>query len=568
MAKSQHLLATGLGLHKRPSPSPYRLKSRTESARLSPAALYKLLDESEKPGRVLAFVTEEAERQSFPLLREELGELVQVEAVRIPSGLQSEDIDQFLRTLVAAVTRDGEARLTLDLTQGPRHFALLLYAGALYLQSLRKVSILGAYYCFFEGPAGDEVERPFFDLKPLLAFPRWIHAMETLIQARDAIPMAELLDEGDGRHIAKQIRMVTEAFASGLPLELGRAASVTIEEKLKPLRVLLDRAHRLPMSAEIAQRLRDWLEQFTFSARPGGAFLKTQVWLDEAELERQARLIDALFDLGNYRSALGLLDEWIVSWAIRQSGLASDWLNYECARRPAAGKLDALMRTFQDPDLRSGLSEEQRRLAKFWADVKGLRNGLAHHGMGKQSCLSDDKEFGASLDRVRDYWRNTMKSQPSIPLESGLREPVRLLISPIGERPGVLFSAVQVVGLDSRDAVLVICSDRTEGAIGEALQRAGYSGLPLTLKLQDPFAGVEEFESLLRQVRPHLARAAQVLVNVTGGTTLMGLLAEKLAQVAVQLGARVRRFGLVDRRTPAEQASEPYVPAEPFWLDG
>ena len=51
----------------------------------------------------------------------------------------------------------------------------------------------------------------------------------------------------------------------------------------------------------------------------------------------------------------------------------------------------------------------------------------------------------------------------------------------------------------------------------------------------------------------HLVAANEVFVNLTGGTTLMGLLAQRIGEEARRLGRSVRRFGLVDRRSPAEQ---------------
>ena len=54
---------------------------------------------------------------------------------------------------------------------------------------------------------------------------------------------------------------------------------------------------------------------------------------------------------------------------------------------------------------------------------------------------------------------------------------------------------------------------------------------------------------------------------MTGGTTLMGLVIQRLAEEAQRLYRPVRRFALIDRRTPAEQDSEPFVQGEHHWLD-
>ena len=56
-------------------------------------------------------------------------------------------------------------------------------------------------------------------------------------------------------------------------------------------------------------------------------------------------------------------------------------------------------------------------------------------------------------------------------------------------------------------------------------------------------------------------------MNVTGGTTLMGLAAEELAATARSLACPVRRFGLIDRRPAGQQEVDPYRTGEPFWLD-
>jgi hypothetical protein len=56
-------------------------------------------------------------------------------------------------------------------------------------------------------------------------------------------------------------------------------------------------------------------------------------------------------------------------------------------------------------------------------------------------------------------------------------------------------------------------------------------------------------------------------VNITGGTTLMGLTAEKLASKARELPCEVRRLGLIDSRPPEQQRTDPYQEGEPLWLD-
>ena len=114
---------------------------------------------------------------------------------------------------------------------------------------------------------------------------------------------------------------------------------------------------------------------------------------------------------------------------------------------------------------------------------------------------------------------------------------------------------------------LVICSRETEGMIHTASQRAGYAGEVKPLILEDPYGGRAEIERLVEFARRSFVGAGEVFVNVTGGTTLMGLAAEALAGAARKLACPVRRFGLIDRRPPEQQDANPYQTGEPFWLD-
>ena len=147
-----------------------------------------------------------------------------------------------------------------------------------------------------------------------------------------------------------------------------------------------------------------------------------------------------------------------------------------------------------------------------------------------------------------------------------------MLVSPIGKRPGVLFSAVHACRTDGGGGepvlCLAVCSGESQGMVAEALQRACYAGAVEPLVFDDAVGGGRsEIEHLVQAARPHFVGAGDVVVNVTGGTTLMGLAAEALATAARDLACPVRRFGLIDRRPPSEQESEPYRAGEPFWLD-
>lgn len=65
-----HMLFTVLGRDARPTR--YSLGDQRVEARLAPLALFKLLDEPDLPCHVYALCTEEAEKETFPVLQEGL----------------------------------------------------------------------------------------------------------------------------------------------------------------------------------------------------------------------------------------------------------------------------------------------------------------------------------------------------------------------------------------------------------------------------------------------------------------------------------------------------------------
>ena len=297
---------------------------------------------------------------------------------------------------------------------------------------------------------------------------------------------------------------------------------------------------------------------------------KQHVGLSEKELKRQAVMIDALLDHGHTASALGLLNEWTVSWAILlQYGEESDdWLDYGKVRHKAAGVLNAIRAIIDDPSLKHCLTNDQQAFGRFWNDLTDLRNGYHHHGMRPKPLVGDAKT-DKQLCRVREYWSETLCSCPKFCLSLGEATDQVLLVSPIGMRPGVLFSAIHACRDAERepDTCVILCSNETERMIADALEHSNFTGAVVPLVFKDPFGGGrDEIDHLTKHVRERFIGAGKVLVNVTGGTTLMGLAAESLWNEARRLGCLGRRFGLIDRRSTEVQNADPYQLGEPFWL--
>lgn len=557
----KHALLTVLG--KTPRPARYTLEGREAEAQLAPVALFDLLPEAERPEQILAVCTPEAREASWPLLEQALNGRCELRLVEINGGENQEDVAVYLEKVTGAVSDDVD--LTVDVTHGFRHFSFLTYIATLYLSELRGIRVRGAYY----GLLNPESSGPFLDLRPLLELPHWIHALQVLRETGSALPMAEALRDRTRNSLARDLSRLSEAYLSGLPIELGRQAR-SVRGNLKPLRRTLGRDHALPLSRELVDRFDETVAPFALSDPFSGDGWKRKVALSENELKRQAQIVDDLLKRGNLAAALGLMNEWVISWVVLRSGLKDEWLKFDPVRRKAAGLLGAIMAVEKDPELSKSLTDEQRSLGEFWRSLSSLRNAYHHHGMRPQPLIGE-RDAERSLAAICDYWHGTLRRLPDFPLALGGSSSGRILISPIGNRPGVLYSAFHACREDDGELpslCLVICSRQTENGIAEAASRVGFTGTIERLRFEDPQGGLAELEPLTKMVRSWLIGAENVFVNVTGGTTLMGFAAEKMAEEARKLACpTVRRFGLIDRRSPAEQDADPYRVGEPFWLD-
>ena len=583
--RRSHVLLTVLGTN--PRAARYGLGEREVEAQLAPAALFELLPPEQRPDRLLALCTARAKKESWPLLEQVLRDRCGLEVIDVPDGKTQEDVGEYLLRVANAIPNDVE--LTVDVTHGYRHFSFLTYVAVLYLAALRGVRVRGAYYGLLRAsvpsppgglanesatrPVAPEPVSPFLDLRPLLELPRWLHALETLRKTGSTVPLADALQAGprsqSTRKVAGELARLSEAYLSGLPLELGREAARFRSQSLKPLRRLLRDDHRLPLAGELADRIRDMIEPVALPPTSGSVW-KRDVTLSTDELKRQALVIDDLLRHGNVATALGLMNEWTASWAVWRLDRHRDWLDYPNVRRGAANLLGAVAAVAGNPDLRDLLTDEQRELGNFWRDLCDLRNAYAHHGMRPQVVVGDPKVAG-QLKQVRGFWENTLRALPDYSLALGTSPGGRVLVSPVGQRPGVLFSAMRAC-LTNGDTelpvtCLAICSRETEGFIAEAARRAGHTGAIEPLRLDDPYGGTAEIRRLEKASQRYFVGAEEVLANVTGGTTLMGLAADALASTARRLARPVRRFGLIDRRPPDRQTDDPYQTGEPFWLD-
>jgi hypothetical protein len=550
------LLVTVLGI--KPREALYQLGERIEPAKLAPVALYRLLPERNRPQRILALCTAEA-RDAYEILKTELGGETEVVWGNIGEDLS--DHCELLSCLCEQVPAGGGPRaIIFDVTHGLRHFAFYTLLGIQYLCALRAIPLEGAYYAWLR----DDEPSPLIDLRPLLQLFEWVHAVRVFSEAGDARALAEHIG-ADGSEsatrIGRELKRISEARAAGLPLELG-LLSGNFRSRGREFRRILRSSGAL-LDNELWGQLDSILQRYALAGGPTEGF-KRRVAFGRDELVRQAKLIDDLLEHGLLPAALGLMDEWTVSWALLRDGRCDEWLEFPKMRRPAAAKLGLLASLATDSEYEAALLPEQRELGEFWKALSNLRNAYAHHGMKYISSFGSEADVARA--KVEGFWHR-LRVCPEISLN--IAASGRLLVSAQGTSRGVLFSGLEAcrrkVGLP--DKCLVLCSEQSAATVEEACRKAGFNGRLELIRLANPYGEASAIEQTTQQAKGHLITSEDVLVNLTGGTTLMGLAVMRIAEIARHFARPVRRFGLIDPRPPAEQQADPYRASEAFWLD-
>ena len=592
-SNKEHILLTSLGTRVFEG-TIYKWNGEVATADLAPLALIELFKKLDLsiPNRFVAVVTKDAKDTTWPVFRDWVSNNYEVkpELISIDDGRDSDEIRKILESVANPEYIQEGAELTLDVTQGFRHFPFIFYALVLYLKSLRGVNIRGVYYGMAEGiPPTDP--KPIIDLQPLVELPEWFYAVRMFRDQGTTQPMADLLQplaetltrkKGDlyrnkkpkaAKQLeekAKQVQNSVDslksyafAYESALPLELEKASRELIDS-IQEL-PSIDSPTLPPLVDELTKGIVNAAKESAFEKSVRKGDWKQNTPLDKNELERQACMIDLYLERGQISLAVGLMREWVVSWAIwksEKSEECEDWLSNKVRSRYES-ILGAIGASARSENLRFTMTPEQKEFRDFWNQLtNNLRNALHHHAMRPEALEQVPR---SPMKNVQNFWNqlkiNGLKTEDSITLP-----PLggRLLISPQGLRPGVLFSALKVA---DPDTCLVICSDISADSTRDAAREAGFKGHIEQIKLEDPLGGFSEIDIVAESAHDYLSYADEVRANITGGTTLMGVIVQRLVEDAQELSRPVRRFALIDRRPQEEQDSDPFEVGEPHWLD-
>ena len=131
---------------------------------------------------------------------------------------------------------------------------------------------------------------------------------------------------------------------------------------------------------------------------------------------------------------------------------------------------------------------------------------------------------------------------------------MKILLSPLGLSPGLLYSAVMLI---KPQKIVILTSEAAQACLPEIMDRCGFDGEQETIIIDDPFLAFDQWERI-QPVVEMIAEADEVWVNITGGTTALQYLVQKAARSLTAHGRVVRTVALIDRRGVIEQKNQPY----------
>ncbi|RMH39391.1 MAG: hypothetical protein D6689_16740 [Deltaproteobacteria bacterium] len=560
------LLVTALGVrHEREVA--YASGDRVERSRFAGAAIARLRGDL-AGGKAVVLVTEKARQAHFEALAAELADaglsadpLIIPDDLDAPAGAPPVRLADVLRGLAEHVPAGG--RVVFDITHGLRNLPFICFALAAYLRALRGADIAGVHYGALELSADT---TPVLDFTGMVRALDWYAAIEVARRAGDFGALADELSRDVGAafragerpedlsRLINSLRDLSFALRSALPLEAGaHAAWLAKGDRLAGALGAADAQGLARLSLAPVAALVDDIalpEPFPKPPKRGADERKRSVALTRRELERQLAVVRWYVDRGDERAVLALLREWLASWYLLVTGDTAHWLDYGRARHAAEAALNGIA---QRAELKLA-TESERAVAAVWSRVAERRNRFAHAGMcpGVVQAGTDlDELHGEACALLDMAWPGAASGA------------ARVLITPLGLTPGVLYTAVR--RCEPTD-LWIVTSAEAAARVDEALARADYAGRHRVVLVDDPFAFApppwRADEALRADLDAALVAAESVTVNITGGTTALQFYVQRAADRARRLGCRVREIALVDRRPHEQQRADPYVLGE------
>jgi len=561
--KRLHYLLTSSGTN--PKEYNYILGEKSVKDKFSYMALIKLLNNKDRIDKAIILVTEEAKKE-LQINKEDLPN-VEVKTIDVPIGTETDEVKKILSDIANNIPQNCD--LTIDITNGPRHFPFLLFTSSLYVQTFKDVKIKNIFYSFIKGETSK-----FVDLNPLLIMVNLFYAVSMFRESKNSSELYNILSNNiiKNNKIKNLIEKMNEfdiAFNSGLTLSIGDYAKSFVTQFNEIDSSSNDELFKyisIPLIKELMEYVSNSIEPYKIEETIN---THSEKWikdypLSSYELDRQKKIIDSYIESKHYNNAIQFIREWVISRCIfsyPQEDWGKNWLSLD-KRKKIENLLGSLTWRLQ----KNNLSGEKKELAEIWDKITKIRNTVAHNEMNvNNDPFEPDKikklwEDIKNKDNVRgnDFW------DPSI--QGGSK---KLLVTSLGLSNGLLYSAIKLL---QPDICIIITSKEAKRSLDEILKKSEYVKPYKVIELKDPFTGYDEIQNIIKEIKElknsneifqSFEESDEIIFNLTGGTTTMQILVDMLYNIATKkLSKKTERVVIIDKREMAKQREDPYVIGE------
>ena len=271
--------------------------------------------------------------------------------------------------------------------------------------------------------------------------------------------------------------------------------------------------------------------------------------LNCSEINRQAKIIDSYFKNGLFVNAVRLMREFVVSRCMLKMG-KEDWLI-----REKRLKIEHKLSYYANQN-----KTEPSELGKIWDELGQARNHIAHCGMTCSKIKLDKtiNEVKKKWEQIREEMDNEEFWDLTIERGGG-----KILVTPLGLSPGLLFTALKKV---EPDICIIFTSKQVKNSIDSIMTKANYTGKKHVIVIDNVYSGSDEIYQKVQQLNNDFSsdfrKADEIIINLTGGTTTLQYAVEILSQSIEFINSNIRKVAMIDRRDILVQGKKPFVEGE------
>lgn len=553
------LFITSIGLNNY-SETTYYLGGGEYRTCFASVAIKHLVDELADAQTIL-FSTHEAIERYKP----QLTECIDPDFVEIPMASTPEDVRTIFKTIDEHVNEGID--VYIDITSAYRSLQFIYFVVAVYLSGFKHVHIKGLYYGAYEARVNDR--SPVIDLTFLVDTIDWFYAAKLFerfgLSGLIGRKMSVIQNNCHKNQLPKKpqkLKPVGEKLLQSISLGLFNADAVFVGEQCASLK-----RQREEVMGEIDQFVPEAaaLINAAFDTYIPFAINETNT-LNQDEIEREMLLIDWYLEKKQLKNALTLIREWVVNRYLLFEK-SENWLNYDKVRRPCENKLNSLrnwIRLNAADDCKAlfgNLSHEGQEFAKISSQLFDLRNELSHGGY-KTTHSVKYHDIEKSIKKITDLW-NQIRTIDDVFLANLFKRKYKyetLIITPLGLSTGVLYTLLKKHHGDA--AFVIITSKQARKSIELCFEKAGVVPVYFIEEVENPFADILAKKDLENKYLPLLLDSHKIIVNYTGGTSLLQLNVMRIEEMVGRYGIPVSRVVTIDHRSPQEQQSDPWVTGE------